>query len=94
VAFTPGDWVELVRDVPGASTGQRGKVTSTGFFGGLDIHLENGNRVRGVDASAVVASGPSNIHASSGPGRSSTALFLVVAVLVAIAVGVWLGWGR
>lgn len=93
MAFTPGDWVEFVRDVPGASKGHRGKVTSTTMFGGLDIHLENGNRVRGVDPSAVVASSPSSPNAATGPNRSSTLLLLVVGLLLVAAVVLWMRWG-
>lgn len=94
MAFAVGDWVEFVRDVRGASRGHRGKVTSTGFLGGLDIHLENGDRVRGVDPSAVVASSPSNPNATTGPNRSSSWLLILVGLLLIAVVVFWVGWGR
>jgi hypothetical protein len=55
VPYSPGDGVELVRAVDGVPAGQRGRVTSTGFLGELDIQLTSGVRLVGVDASAVKA---------------------------------------
>jgi hypothetical protein len=92
VAFGPGDWVELVRDVGNGSAGHRGKVTSTGFLGGLDIQLENGRRLRDVDPSAVVASGPSGSSGSRGWGCAVLALFTIGSTAAAVATLALWGW--
>ncbi|MGH9057920.1 MAG: hypothetical protein ACRDZY_00155 [Acidimicrobiales bacterium] len=92
MAFGPGDWVELVRAVEGGSVGHRGKVTSTGFLGGLDIHLENGTRLRGVDATAVVASSPSNSSRSGRWGCAVLALLTVGGAAAAVATLAPWGW--
>lgn len=91
MAFEPGDWVELVRDVPGGTAGQRGRVSTTGFLGGLDIELENGKTLRGVDAVAVVASGPSN-QASGGMGCAVLAVIAGGAVAAAVTAWNHGGW--
>lgn len=64
--YAPGDWVELVRAVNGAPVGQRGKVTSTGFLGELDIQLSTGARLVGVDASVVKHAAPDSPLDSTG----------------------------
>ncbi|ONF73945.1 hypothetical protein [Amycolatopsis keratiniphila] len=85
--------MELVRAVEGGgSAGHRGKVTSTGFLGGLDIELENGTRLRGVDPTAVVASGPSNASSSSGWGCAVVALATLGGAAAAVAALVPWGW--
>lgn len=92
MAFGPGDWVELVRDVAGGSAGHRGKVTSTGFFGGLDIRLENGTRIRDVDPTNVVASGPSSSSGSGGWGCAVLALLTAGTTAAAVASSAPWGW--
>jgi hypothetical protein len=85
MSYSPGDWVELVRDVDGGSTGQRGRVTSTGFLGGLDIELTTGRRLVGVDPTAVRAA-----SVTSAPGDTGCA----VAALVGAAFMVAAAWSR
>lgn len=64
--YSPGDWVELVREVDGLPVGRQGKVTSTGFLGQLDIQFGTGTRVSGVDASAVRSAPPGTTSGDSG----------------------------
>jgi hypothetical protein len=85
MSYSPGDWVELVQDVEGVAVGQRGKVTSTGFFGGLDIELSTGARLVGVDPLAVKAA-----PASADTGCAVTGL----AGLASIAAVVAVAWSR
>lgn len=91
MSYSPGDWVELVLNVEGASAGQRGKVTSTGFLGELDIELANGNRLVGVDAAAVKAAPPS-LH--SGDGGCAAALTGLAAGLATLVAAVATAWAR
>lgn len=58
MSYAPGDWVEFVRAVDGTPVGQWGKVTGTGFLGGLDIQVSSGVGLVGVDASAVKDAAP------------------------------------
>lgn len=81
MSYSPGDWVELVREVDGAPVGRRGKVTSTGFLGQLDIELTTGARLVGVDASAVKPAPPGS---TSDSGCAVTAV-----VVLAAAVAAW-----
>ena len=86
MSYSPGDWVELTRTVEGCAAGQRGKVTSTGFLGGLDIELSNGTQLAGVDPSAVKPASPGS---NSGDGGCALTLMCVAAgsaALVATAV--------
>jgi hypothetical protein len=89
MSYSPGDWVELVRDVDGGSTGQRGRVTSTGFLGGLDITLTTGGRLTGVDPTAVRAA-----PAMSAPRDAGCAVVSLVGLAYAVATA-WarLRWG-
>jgi hypothetical protein len=89
MSYSPGDWVELVRDVDGGLTGQRGRVTSTGFLGGLDIELTTGRRLVGVDPTAV-RSAP--VTSAAGDAGCAVAGLVGVAFTVAVA---WsrLRWG-
>ncbi|HEX3783298.1 MAG TPA: hypothetical protein VHX38_26835 [Pseudonocardiaceae bacterium] len=89
MACQPGDWVELVRDVDGGRAGQRGKVTSTAFLGGLDIELSNGVHLQDTDASAVRAESP-----SSTSGDGGCALVGVAAGVATVAAAVVAGWTR
>jgi hypothetical protein len=66
MSYSPGDWVELVRDVDGVPAGHRGKVTSTAFLGGLDIELSTGARLVGVDPLAVKTAPPGSASAETG----------------------------
>lgn len=85
MSYSPGDWVELVRTVNGNPAGLRGKVTSTGFVGDLDIQLANGTRLTGVDLSAVKAAPPSP---SSGDGGCGLVLIGTASVIGAV-VAAW-----
>ncbi|HEX3780309.1 MAG TPA: hypothetical protein VHX38_11625 [Pseudonocardiaceae bacterium] len=89
MSYSPGDWVELVRDVEGGSAGQRGKVTSTAFLGGLDITLASGVRLTGVDASAVKGAPLSQVSGDGG-----CALVGLLAGSAAVAAAVLAGWAR
>ena len=64
--YSPGDWVELTRSVDGVPAGTRGKVTSTGFFGGLDIELSTGARLVDVDAAHVSKAAPPRSNTGDG----------------------------
>lgn len=90
MSYSPGDWVELVRDVDGGSTGQRGRVTSTGFLGGLDIELSTGRRLTGVDPTAVRAA-PAMSHDA---GCAVTGLVGLASTIAALTTA-WarLRWG-
>ncbi|HEX3781314.1 MAG TPA: hypothetical protein VHX38_16760 [Pseudonocardiaceae bacterium] len=71
MSYSPGDWVELVRDVEGGSAGQRGWVTNVSNFGGLNIALVTGARLTSVDGSAVTVAPPGQ---DSGDGACGLAL--------------------
>jgi hypothetical protein len=88
MAYSPGDWVELVHDVDGVSAGQRGKVTSTGFLGGLDIELSTGVRLVGVDPLKVKATAPRS--ASADTGCAAVGLAGLASTVTAVA----LAWAR
>lgn len=88
VSYSAGDWVELVREVDGAPAGGRGKVTSTGFLGQLDIQLTTGARLMGVDASAVKSAPPGS--ASGDSGCAVTALAVLASAIAAVGVA----WSR
>ena len=89
MSYSPGDWVELVRAVDGSQAGLRGKVTSTGFVGDLDIELANGTRLTGVDESAVKAAPPSP---SSGDGGCALALVGLASGAAAVAGALVSAW--
>lgn len=93
MSYAPGDRVEFARAVDGVGVGQRGKVTSTGFLGGLDIQLTSGARVVGVDASAVKAAPPGWSHGSTG--CAVTALAGLASIVGSVVVA-WspARWGR
>ena len=91
MSYSPGDWVELVRSVDGSPAGLRGKVTSTGFVGDLDIELANGTRLTGVDESAVKSAPPSP---SSGDGGCALAVIGVASGAAAVLVTVVSAWTR
>lgn len=82
-----GDHVEITRDVPGASAGTRGTVTSTGFLGGLDITTESGAQITGVPADAVRCA-----PATSG-GDLGCAVLVIALTTTAAAAAVTTGWG-
>jgi hypothetical protein len=81
VAYDVGNWVRFTRSVDGAAEGQKGKVTSTGWTGDLDITLENGSVVKGVDSGAVQ---------HSSPGSSNSPCLVVALALIGGLAG--LGW--
>lgn len=70
MSFSPGDRVELTRDVEGVPQGTRGKVSSTGFMGGCDIEFDDGRRLTDVSPE-VLTHAPAG--ASSG-GSSGCAV--------------------
>ena len=93
MSYSPGDWVELTRSVDGIPAGTRGKVTSTGFVGGLDIQLSTGARLVNVDATNVKTASPSpNTGDGCGlalVGMASGAASLLGAVFTAWATARW-----
>lgn len=91
MSHSPGDWVELVRSVEGTSAGHRGKVTSTGFLGDLDIELTSGARLVGVDASAVKAAPPPS---NSGDGGCALVSVGLVAGATTVVAAVATAWAR
>lgn len=88
MSHSPGDWVELTRSVDGIPAGARGRVTSTGFLGGVDIELSTGARLINVDAANVKAASP---RANSGDG-CGLALVAVAAGAASFAVAVARAW--
>lgn len=93
MSYSPGDRVELVRDVHTATAGRRGKVISTSFLGALDIELDDGTRLRDVDPLAVRSSWPPGAGGSAADGCFPLVLLLVGGL--AAAVTAWLvGWAR
>ena len=94
MSYSPGDWVELTRSVDGVPAGARGKVTSTGFFGGLDIELSTGARLVDVDAAHVIKTARPSPHSGDGCGLAVVVAAGTASVGVA-AVRAWAGarWG-
>lgn len=94
MSYSPGDWVELTRTVDGVPAGQRGKVSSTGFLGGLDIELSTGGRLINVDAADVKAAPPSP-STGDGCGFALVGLTAGTATIVVTLVRAWTGarWG-
>lgn len=92
MSYAPGDWVEFVHAVDSAPVGQRGKVTSTGFLGGLDIQLTTGTRLVGIDASAVQPAAPDSPSGSTGCAVTG---LVGLASMVAAVVVAWsrVRWG-
>ncbi|MCI2423064.1 hypothetical protein MOQ72_37170 [Saccharopolyspora sp. K220] len=86
-----GDWVELVREVDGAGSGTRGRVTSTGFLGGVDITTESGHQITGVPADAVrrAPAGTSSPGGDLGCAVIAVALTTTAAGVAAITSGWW-----
>ncbi|GGM83963.1 hypothetical protein GCM10012275_63210 [Longimycelium tulufanense] len=82
-----GDWVRLARDVGGAPAGARGRVTSTGFFGDVDLELEDGRRLTGVPSDAVASAGDSGEEGGTG----CVVLGLVLLGTAVTAAATW--WG-
>lgn len=80
MSYSPGDRVELTREVEGVPQGARGKVTSTGFMGGCDIEFDDGRRLSDVSPE-VLTHAPSG----SGSGGSSGCAVVGLAVLGAAA---------
>ena len=89
MSYSPGDWVELVRTVDGSPAGLRGKVTSTGFVGDLDIELADGTRLTGVDVSAVKAAPPSPSSGDGGCGLALIGLASGSAAVLGAAIAAW-----
>jgi hypothetical protein len=94
MSYSPGEWVELTRTVDGVPAGRRGKVSSTGFLGGLDIKLSNGGRLINVDAADVKPAPPSP-STSDGCGLALVGLTAGTAAIVATLLRAWAGvrWG-
>lgn len=83
--FSPGDRVELTRDVEGVPQGSRGKVTSTAFLGDCDIEFDDGRRLTGVSTEALT-----HAPAGSGSGGSGCAVAgLALASAAGAAVAAW-----
>jgi hypothetical protein len=96
MSYSTGDWVELTRSVDGIPAGQRGKVTSTGFLGGLDIELSTGARLINVDAANVKAAPPSpSPSTGDGCGLALVAVAAGAASFVTAVARAWAGarWG-
>ena len=94
MSHSPGDWVELTRSVDGIPAGKRGRITSTGFLGGLDIELSTGARLINVDASNVKPAPPSP-STGDGCGLALVALVTGTASFVVAVTRAWAGlrWG-
>ena len=94
MSYSPGDWVELTRTVDGVPAGQRGKVASTGFLGGLDIELSTGLRLINVDSVDVKAA-PRSPNAGDGCGLTVVGLAVGTASAVVTLSWAWAGarWG-
>jgi hypothetical protein len=88
MSHSPGEWVELTRNVDGVPAGKRGKVTSTGFTGGLDIELASGARLVNVDAVNVKAASPSP-KTGDGCGLALVGLAAGTASVVVALVRAW-----
>lgn len=84
-----GTWVEFTRDYEQARAGDRGRVTSTGMFGGHDITMEGGGQVTGVPADALRRA-PGGTSGGGDLGCAVTVIALVSAAAVAAAGAV--GW--
>ena len=89
MSHSPGEWVELTRNVDGVPAGKRGRVTSTGFTGGLDIELASGARLVNVD-SANVKSAPASPKTGDGCGL---ALVGIAAGTASVVVALARAWG-
>jgi hypothetical protein len=94
MSYSPGDWVALTRSVDGVPAGARGKVTSTGFFGGLDIELSTGARLVDVDAANVIKAAQPRSTGGDGCGLALVVAAGTASVVVAAA-RAWAGvrWG-
>lgn len=88
MSHSPGEWVELTRTVDGVPAGKRGRVTSTGFMGGLDIELSSGARLINVDCADVKAAPPSP-NTGDGCGLALVGLAAGTASAVAALVRAW-----
>ena len=94
MSHSRGDWVELTRSVDGIPAGKRGKITSTGFLGGLDIELSTGARLINVDAAHVKPAPPSP-STGDGCGLALVGMVAGAATFVGALARAWAGarWG-
>lgn len=86
--FSPGDRIELTRDVEGVPQGSRGKVTSTAFLGDCDIEFDDGRRLTGVSTEVLT-------HAPAGSGSAGSSGCVVAGLALASVAGAALAaWTR